>query len=62
VICPSTGSSADRSARSLRPLDNATALVECSGDSGRACAVVPCRLDALLRLRTAPREAAEGRG
>jgi hypothetical protein len=38
----------------VEDLDDATALVEFSGDDGRAYAVVPCPRDALLVLRTAP--------
>ncbi|RBP13848.1 uncharacterized protein DUF4926 [Roseiarcus fermentans] len=41
----------------LEALDEATALVEFSDDEGRAYAVVPCRDDALLVLRTVPRAA-----
>jgi Domain of unknown function (DUF4926) len=35
-------------------LDAATALVEFSDDEGRAYAVAPCPVDALLPLKTAP--------
>jgi hypothetical protein len=38
----------------VEPLDEVTALVEFSDDEGRAYAIVPCPLEALLILRTAP--------
>ena len=38
----------------VEALDEATALVEFSDDSGRAYAIVPSPRDALLVLRTAP--------
>jgi Domain of unknown function (DUF4926) len=38
----------------VEALDEATSLVEFSDDEGRAYAIVPCPLDALLVLRTAP--------
>jgi hypothetical protein len=38
-------------------LDDATALVEFSDDQGRAYAIVPCRRETLLALRTMPKAA-----
>jgi hypothetical protein len=38
----------------VEPLGETAALVEFSDDSGVAYAIVPCPLDALLVLRTAP--------
>jgi hypothetical protein len=45
----------------VEALDDATALVEFSDDSGRAYAIVPCPREALLVLRTVHR-AARARG
>ena len=41
----------------VETLDDATALVEFSDDQGRAYAMAPCSLDALLVLWTMPRAA-----
>ncbi len=41
----------------VEALDEATALVEFSDNSGRAYAIVPCPQDALLVLRTITRAA-----
>jgi Domain of unknown function (DUF4926) len=38
----------------VETLDDMTVLVEFSDDEGRAYAITPCHLDALLPLRTAP--------
>jgi Domain of unknown function (DUF4926) len=38
----------------VEELDDATALVEFSGDRGRTYAIAPCPRDALLPLRTEP--------
>jgi hypothetical protein len=38
----------------VEQLDEATALVEFNDDEGRAYAIAPCRLGALLPLLTAP--------
>ncbi len=41
----------------VETLDDTTALVEFGDDQGRAYAIIPCSLDALLLLRTMPRAA-----
>jgi hypothetical protein len=45
----------------VEPLDEAAALVEFSDEKGQAYAIVPCRRDALLVLRTAPPAAWSGK-